>query len=46
MQTYVARYAHQSASELRAMALSTFYAWFYSVSELVKKENGPEGSNG
>jgi len=38
MLVYVARYAMQPCAELRAMPLSTFMAWHYSTSDMIKRE--------
>jgi hypothetical protein len=38
MQVYVARYCHQTREEIRAMPLSTFFAWYFAVSDIVRRE--------
>ena len=38
MLVYVARYAMQPCDALRAMPLSTFFAWHYSTNEMIRRE--------
>ena len=42
MQVYVARYCNQPRSEIRAMTMSTFYAWVFVAIEMLRKEHETE----